>query len=132
MLQYMSVLLDDAKVTKRRTVAQDEFANTSKIHSNGTEEVVVAVQTDETGWRYSSLETTESKDGRGVWDQETNQAKESRVGCKYSIRQVFIGKQGDSHTESLCQISMSGCIGLEEQSFILLRSQIDSHLATQR
>lgn len=36
------------------------------------------------------------------------------------------------HTESLGKVSTSGSLGLEEQSLVLLGSEGDSHLTTQR
>ena len=37
-----------------------------------------------------------------------------------------------THTESLRKVSTSGSLGLEEQSLVLLGSQSDGHLTTQR
>ena len=63
-----------------RTVSKNELGDTGKVHGDGAEEVVVTVQTDETGWRHSTSQTAEGEDGGCVGDQETEQTKECWVG----------------------------------------------------
>lgn len=62
------------------TVSEDEFADTSNVHSDGAEEVVVAIETDKTGWWDGSLKTAEDKDCGRVRNQETDETEKSRVG----------------------------------------------------
>jgi hypothetical protein len=64
----------------QRTVSENELCNTSKVHGNGAEEVVITVQADETGWCYSTSQTAKGEDGGCVWDQEAEKTKEGRVG----------------------------------------------------
>jgi len=62
------------------TVTENEFGNTSQVHANGTEEIVVGAESDKRGRSYSTLETAKNENGRGVRNQETQETEKSWVG----------------------------------------------------
>lgn len=64
-----------------RTVSKNELGDTGKVHGDGAEEVVVTVQTDETGWCHGTSQTTEGEDGGCVGNQKAEKTKQGRVGC---------------------------------------------------
>jgi len=66
-------------------VAENELGDSGDVHGDGAEEVVVAVKATYRGdWR-GSLKATQAEDGRGVWDQEAEEAEEGWVGCGMSV-----------------------------------------------
>jgi len=94
------------------TVSEDKLSNASNVHSNGTEKVVIATQSDErSGWN-SSSQAAEDEHGRRVWDQEPHEAQQSRV------------------TQSFGQITTRGA-GLKEKTFVVLRTHGDGDLTAQ-
>jgi hypothetical protein len=67
-------------VVEERTISKDKLSNTSNIHRNAAEEVVIPTQSNETGWCDGALESTQNENGGRVRDQETEQAEERWVG----------------------------------------------------
>jgi hypothetical protein len=67
-------------VVEERTISKDKLSNTSDIHRNAAEEVVISTQSNETGWCDGALETTKNENGGRVRNQETDQAEERWVG----------------------------------------------------
>jgi hypothetical protein len=65
-----------------RTVTEDELGDTSNIHSNATEEVVVATQSYQTCRSNGALKAAENEYGGGVWDEEADEAEQCWIGYK--------------------------------------------------
>tara|TARA_R110002003_G_scaffold6_6_gene301 strand:+ start:10477 stop:10731 length:255 start_codon:yes stop_codon:yes gene_type:complete len=76
----IAFMLSTRGVVQERTISKDKFSNTSDIHRNAAEEVVITTQSNETGWCDGALESTQNENGGRVWDQETNQAEKGWVG----------------------------------------------------
>lgn len=64
----------------KRTVSKNELGNTGEVHCDGTEEVVITVQADETGWCNGTSQTAKGENGGCIGDQEAEETEQSRVG----------------------------------------------------
>ena len=62
------------------TVSQDELGNSSEVHGNATEEVVVTTQTDQTCRSDGTLEAAEDEDSGCVRYEEADQAEQGWIG----------------------------------------------------
>jgi len=128
-----------------RTVSEDELGDTGEVHGDGAEEVVVAGEAGEGVGRDGALELAEGEDGGGVWDEESEQTEERRVGWMMGVSAGrvwwFVGpvhsRDGDGRrlvgkrTEPLRQITATRRRGLEKESLVLLVAQRHGHGSAQ-
>lgn len=68
-------MFDGCSIADRLTVSKNEFGNTGKVHGNGTKEIVIAVQANQTGRCHSTSQTAKGEDGGCVWDQEAKKTE---------------------------------------------------------
>jgi hypothetical protein len=69
---------------RKHTVSENELGDTGKVHGDSAQEVVIAIQSDESGWCHGTSQTAKGEDGGCVWDQEAKKTEQCRV--TYSSR----------------------------------------------
>ena len=77
--QTAPVAAVDDEDGKRKGVSKDELGDTSNVHCDGTEEIVVTAESSKRSRGNSSLETAETENGGCVWNQETQKTKQGWV-----------------------------------------------------
>jgi hypothetical protein len=125
------VRLSNVVHTSRRTrltVTKDELCNTSQVHSDAAEKIVIPTQADETLRGDCTLEAAEDEDRGSVWDQESYQAEECGVSLYRSVA-LLVQILGE-RTETFREVTTTRRRWLEEQAFILLGAKLYSDLTS--
>jgi len=81
MLKIVSVLDSGFSVKAQHTIPENEFCNTSDVHRNAPEEIVISTQSHQTLRRHGSSKAAQGQYRGRVWYQETDQTQQSWIRC---------------------------------------------------